>query len=493
MSVAKQKRNQSESDNKKKMVKIRDGDISDSFIAKCETEFKQHPENIIAKNAITSVGSSFSTIDSNRLKDISHIFLNSVKRKNVKATNQGASGRCWIFAALNMFRHIIIRVLNLENFEFSEVYLFFWDKFERANTYIRWFIDNPDAKPGDRDFDYMISGYNTSDGGWWNMVASLVHKYGLVPANAMRETFQSDDSDNMNQIIKEQLDSSVNYIINNRKKLSQKDLSQIRKTTLKSIYSTLVKFLGEPPKRFTWSFTNDDDESAVIPGQGPISFFNMVAPDIDLVNDFVVLAHLPSKLLLQDQNYRLRCTKNIYEGEDCTFFNTSIDNMSRYAIKSINAGLAVWVVGDVKQSFNWMSQALDDKLDAHTTVFPNKYSFEKGDRITMRNIQGNHAMCLTGYNVDDSGKPVSWQCENSWGYFEYDTPGMDGFLYMSHSWFEKYVVMIVVSKKLFSRTFRKKVEIPAIDLDPWDGMAPALKTDGRGVPENYVKFMKSLV
>lgn len=476
------------SNKKQKHFAIGDGDISDKFLTKCENEFKQDPLNIITRNSVNAIGSLLSTMNSNRIQEISHIFHVSVKRPHVRATNQGASGRCWIFAALNMFRHILINALNLENFEFSEVYLFFWDKFERSNTYIRWFIEHPDANPGDRAHDYMVMDF-MGDGGWWNMLTALVKKYGLVPMTAMKETYQSDDSDDMNKIIKEQLDSCVNHICKNRGKLTVEQQHKIREETMTQIYKTLVKFLGEPPKKFDWHFLNEDNEPMSVINVDPRSFYEMVAIDIDMERDFVVLAHIPSQELKNNQNYRIKYTNNIAESNPCVFFNTDIDELSKYAIKSISKGMAVWIAGDVSKSFNWFHSALDDKLDDHKTVFGETYKFEKGDRITMRNVMANHAMCLTGYNLDENGKIISWQCENSWGFIDHNIPGLDGFLYMSHSWFKKYVMMICVHKNILSRSFRKKINSPAIDLDPWDSMAPA-KTDGKGVPEGYRRFIE---
>ena len=43
-------------------------------------------------------------------------------------THQKNSGRCWIFALLNAARMPFIKHYNLEEFEFSQAYLFFWDK-----------------------------------------------------------------------------------------------------------------------------------------------------------------------------------------------------------------------------------------------------------------------------------------------------------------------------------------------------------------------------
>ena len=150
----------------------------------------------------------------------------------------------------------------------------------------------------------------------------------------------------------------------------------------------------------------------------------------------------------------------------------------------------MWFVADVSQCFNYYKSALDDKLDGSKEVFKNLHKFEKGDRITMRNVQGNHAMAFTGYNLDAKGRPISWQVENSWGYSENDVPGHDGFLYMSHSWFQKYVIQIAVHRKLLSRTMREKSNVKPIKIDPWDSMAPALRTNGKGVPQSYLNFLK---
>jgi bleomycin hydrolase len=450
-----------------------ESEISEEFLKKCQEEFRKDPINIIARNAINSVGSMLGTINSNRVNQISHVFLNSVKKPYLKATNQGASGRCWMFAALNTFRHMLINALNLENFEFSETYLFFWDKLERANSYIHWFIDHPDQKSGDRTYDYIVEN-SMCDGGWWCTFANLVQKYGLIPASAMKETYQSDDSEDMNRIIKDQLDCCVNYIRKHRNKFSLEELEEIRKSTVQEIYNTLVKFLGEPPQKFDWSFSTDENEPGVISKLSPMEFLGMVAPEMDMNADFVTLANIPKGMKFY-KNYKIKYTNNVYEGENFQVFNLPIDEMSRYAVKSISSGMSVWFACDVMKSFNWVHSTLDDKLDDHKIIFEEEYKFEKGERLQMGNVQPTHAMALTGFNMDDKGKVVSWQVENSWGYSDNETPGLDGFLCMSQSWFEKYVIMIVVHKRFLSRTLQNKVETEAIELEPWSGMAPALR------------------
>lgn len=430
------------------------------FIEKCANDFKSKPENIIARNAISTVGLTLSTTNSERVNKIDHIFLNSVKRKHVKATNQGASGRCWMFAALNTFRHILINALNLENFEFSETYLFFWDKLERSNYYLKWMIENRNLPVTDRGFEYMINDY-MGDGGFWNDFANLVNKYGVVPLSAMKETYQSDDSEDMNKIIKERLESTVNYIRKNPKI----DFDKLRLKTVQNIYDILVKFLGEPPKKFDWSFVVEEDPS-IISKNTPLQFLNMIIPDVNMNEDFVVLANLPH--MKYYTKYRVKMTENMVDGKGIEFFNIPIEDIARFSIKSISAGVAVWFACDVRQYLNIFQGTLDDTLNDYDIVFGKTLPFNKGDRLLIGNIKGCHAMALTGFNINEKSI-VNWQVENSWGYLDKDTEGMNGFLTMSHSWFEKYVTEAVINKKFFTRSFRDKMsKAETIEMNPWD-------------------------
>ena len=49
------------------------------------------------------------------------------------ATNQKNSGRCWIFAALNVLREIVAKKCNIKEFELSQSFVAFYDKLEKIN------------------------------------------------------------------------------------------------------------------------------------------------------------------------------------------------------------------------------------------------------------------------------------------------------------------------------------------------------------------------
>jgi len=94
-------------------------------------------------------------------------------------TNQRASGRCWLFAATNVFRVAVMRRYNLKEFELSQAYLFFWDKLEKANYFLEQILDTVDEDLDGRLVQTLLSS-PVGDGGQWDMVANLVEKYGLV-------------------------------------------------------------------------------------------------------------------------------------------------------------------------------------------------------------------------------------------------------------------------------------------------------------------------
>lgn len=80
------------------------------------------------------------------------------------ATNQFNSGRCWLFAAVNIMREAICKELAIDNFELSQSYLAFWDKFERANFYLEAIIATSDRPLTDRHV-LLFNNEPIADGG----------------------------------------------------------------------------------------------------------------------------------------------------------------------------------------------------------------------------------------------------------------------------------------------------------------------------------------
>ena len=117
-----------------------------------------------------------------------------------KVTNQKASGRCWMFAALNTFRHKLISQYKLENFELSQAHTFFWDKYEKSNWFLEQVIATADQELTSRKVSFLLQ-TPQQDGGQWDMVVSLFEKYGVVPKSVYPESVSSSSSRELNAIL----------------------------------------------------------------------------------------------------------------------------------------------------------------------------------------------------------------------------------------------------------------------------------------------------
>jgi len=462
--------------------------IDESLVKEFDKNFNEDSSNIVARNSVANVGPLMASTDPNEVNKISHVFLNTVKKKNIKATNQGYSGRCWMFSGLNSLRHSLIRALDLDNFEFSETYLYFWDKLERSNSFLQWFIDNLNNKYNvdDRFTQYMLQDF-MSDGGYWNQFADLVDKYGLIPKSAMGETDNSSYSEEMNNIIIDRLHASVIRIHKIKQNNGSKDqLNRIKKKTLKQIYNVLVKCLGKPPKTFNWSFLNGNNNSDIIANLNPLKFKELVIPNLSM-KEFIVLGNVPIKGCKLRQKYLIESTNNISNGSCCEFINLSSYDLKRYAKKSIISGFPVWFAADINKGFHPLYASLNDKVIDTDSTFGKPYKTTKGERLLFKNQEGNHAMTFTGVNIDEKNNSLNWQVENSWGYYDNETPGMDGFMSMDDKWFDEYVLQVVVHKNFLSKDLKKLIMSTPIKLQPWDGMAPAIRIKPNNTYKNYLK------
>jgi bleomycin hydrolase len=461
--------------------------MTSEFTEQWSNEFDENKLNIVARNAITSSGAMEASTNINMENKVSHIFLNSIKPFHVKATNQGYSGRCWMFSGLNIFRYMIINSLNAHDFEFSQTYLFFWDKFERSNSIIQWYIDNPGKEYDDR-LSKIMSGQFLDDGGYWNYFTNLVKKYGFIPKSAMNETYPSWVSETMNTILKRQSMSCVAHIkrLQKRRNTTREMIMNAKNETMKQIYHSLIKFLGKPPETFDWYYETNTGESNCIPDLTPASFSDLILKHIDL-DDFVVLSNIPHKDRPYYQTYEIPESNNVQGGDHLKMMNVPIEEMKKAAALSILAKIPVWFAGDVSRGFNPYKSALDENLFDYDEMFGPNHETSKEDKINCGLTEGNHAMTLVGVNFGKDDKPNRWQVENSWGYYDHQVPGMDGFLSMSDEWFSDNLVQIAVNKRCLTPYMKRCLKAEPIRLQMWDNMAPAMKVVSIKKPDNLLK------
>lgn len=94
------------------------------------------------------------------------VFNVKIPFEGAPVTNQRSSGRCWLFASTNVFRVALMKRHNLDRFELSQAYLFFWDKLEKANYFLEQILDTADEDLDSRLVQTLLS-QPVSDGGQW--------------------------------------------------------------------------------------------------------------------------------------------------------------------------------------------------------------------------------------------------------------------------------------------------------------------------------------
>ena len=252
-----------------------------------------------------------------------HSFSNLLDDWSV--TNQARSGRCWMFAGLNMFRVESKDVLNVKEFEFSQNYLMFWDKIERANFLLEAIIDTADKPIDDRTVSWLLQ-RGVEDGGQWDMFVSLVKKHGVVPKSVMPETESSSNSMRMNSMLNYQYRQGAKKI---RDLYAQEsgvdDMRESKKDTLSAMYQILAIHLGSPPDQFFWQWRDKDGDFQRDGDMTPMEFAEkyIVTP----MDDYVCLVHDPRKSNPYGKTFTIQYLGNVVDGPPINYINVSIDVM----------------------------------------------------------------------------------------------------------------------------------------------------------------------
>ena len=388
----------------------------------------------------------------------------SLEVPTMKGTDQKSSGRCWIFASLNVLREKIGRELNLEEFELSQNYIAFYDHLEKANTFLQRMIDTAD-RPLDDRLVYTLLGEPVGDGGWWEYFVGLCKKYGIVPKEAMPETFQSTHSNNMNVVLNMQLRKNARQL---RRALAEgqpvQDVMQQKQEMLAQVYNLLAICLGEPPRKFDFEYVDKEKHYHAERGLDPHAFYDKyIGRDLDAI---VSIVNAPTPDLPYYKTYYTEGEESVYGGYQAKRLNLPMDEFKAAVIRQLTDGDLVWFVCDCDYYCNTDKGIWDPDLYDFGSFFGIDLEMEKGDLLWYRQCSLNHAMVLTGVNLVD-GKPDKWKVQNSWG----TDDGKDGYFIMSDAWFDRYVFTASIDKKYLTEAQRHCFEEEAQLLPIWNILA----------------------
>ena len=391
-----------------------------------------------------------------RKKYISDIAFNEEKAKlqtfdfsidipTMAAVSQGYAGRCWIVAGLNLLREYIVRRFGKNNlqcrdFQLSLGYLCFWDKLEKANCFLEKVIQYRNEPYDKREVSSWFQ-YAVTDGGFWTNFKELVKKYGIVPAEIMPETFQSSNTEEMNNRLNYYL-RKIGAGIRNAALEGQKieDIAEIKEQALRRIFTFLCRCYGCPPDTFSFSLEGGQQKKQYTPK----SFYSDITEG--LLDQFVNVISLPYEKLPFGESCILTDVFQVIGGQEEQFLNLPLDVLKLKCMEQLKDGFPVVCMADDDKMCREELQLWDDNSFDYPEVTGFDFEMSRRDYFQLKAGTASHSMLITGVHLGENGTPERWKIENSYG--------MDGihkgYFVCSDSWFEKYILSAVINKKYLS-------------------------------------------
>jgi bleomycin hydrolase len=430
-------------------------------IASFQHSFRASPTYRLAQNAVTQISIEDVALNRDLVTSVDHSFSTTLDDWSV--THQKRSGRCWMFAGLNLCRPGAMAKLHVKTFEFSQNYLLFWDKLEKANYFLEAIIETAD-RPADERTVHWLLGNLLSDGGQWNMFVNLIRKYGVVPKSAMPETESSSNTMSMNAILKGKLREAARTLrAAGAKGAAADETREMKHECLQVIYRILAIHLGTPPMTVDWQWL---DKDRIFHRDGPLTPQEFAARYLTLpLDDYVCLVHDPRETSPYGRTFTVEYLGNVWEGGITRYLNVEIDVLKDIAMRTILDGEPVWFGCDVGKMMRRDLGLWDAQLFDYAGVYETAFTLTKAERLVYRQTQMTHAMLFTGVDIVD-GKPRRWRVENSWG----EDNGQKGFYLMNDSWFDEYLFEIAARQSALPEALRTALDEPPIVLPAWDPM-----------------------
>ena len=435
--------------------------LTDKLIADMQADFSANGRHKIMQNAITHVSIRDLAWQHDVVKDDEHVF--SIKLDDWAVTDQKSSGRCWMFAALNLFRIGAAKKLKGKDFEFSQNYTLFWDKLEKANYFLEAIIKTADRDVDDRTVKTLL-GRPADDGGQWSMFVNLIKKHGLMPKSVMPETESSSSTGMMNGVLVEKLRGGAKMLRDlHAGGAKVAELRAAKLEILNVVYRVLAIHLGDPPAKFDWQWKGTDKKVHRQRNMTPKTFAQRyVTVPLD---EYVCLVHDPRKANPIGRTFTVEHLGNIVGGDIVTYLNVDVELIKRITLKTLQDGEPVWFGCDVGKDIHNNKALLDAGVKDLGAIYNTTFEMDKEARLHYSMTAMTHAMLFTGVDVV-AGKPRAWRVENSWGAGK----GKAGFYRMNNSWFNEHMFEIAARKKYLPPKLRDALARKPIVLPAWDPM-----------------------
>ena len=464
---------------------VQDDIFTVKSLKRLKDNFNKDETNKLVQNALCSNWLYQVSEEREYMQSRDRHFSHTIEPKLV-VTNQGLSGRCWMFAVLNVIRYEFIKDMHLpKDFEFSESYLSFYEKIEKCNYFLTHFMDKDEVDPEDyKTLSTLQSGL--FEGGYWTSCINLIKKYGLIPKSCYLESINSFNTDVVDDLVSTKLREFSLMLV----KEKPENRMELKSKMIEEIYAILSKMLGTPPcptEEITWAYTPDQELIDMIRIEEerektgrykaleikknikitPLDFYKkFISHNID---SYLTLSHDPRNEF--NKYYESHDIDVVVGGAPHGYYNMPVESIANMCILSILDNTPIQFSCDVHHYFHPDENLFDTKSLNYNLLFKTNFDkLSKSEMLNVRESNPNHAMVLVGVDLDPLGNPIKWKIENSWGRTHESSVG--DYYIMSHDWFKRYVYDVVIHKKYVSRQFflkyrkakQNKVVLPEFDV-----------------------------
>ena len=441
--------------------------LEQNFTDKLYAAYEANPKFAAMENAISHNGLLASLEKRSAAVENTPVF--SLDLTKDKVSDQKASGRCWMFAALNTFRHKMIAGFQLEDFELSQAHTFFWDKYEKSNWFLEQVIATADQELTSRKVKFLLD-TPQQDGGQWDMVVALFEKYGVVPKSVYPESISSSNSRELNQILNKLLRQDAQILRELAAEGAESaELQTKKEELLQEVFNFLAMNLGLPTRQFDFSYRDKDNHFHSESGLTPLTFYQKY---VDLkLDDYVSIINAPTADKPYGRSYTVEMLGNVVGSKPVRYLNVEMNRLKELAIAQMQIGETVWFGSDVGQSSNRKAGIMAEGMHDFTASMDIRLTQDKAGRLDYSESLMTHAMVLTGVDLDENGKAKKWKVENSWG----EKVGNKGYFVASDAWMDEYTYQIVVRKEFLTAAELAAYEAEPLVLAPWDPMGALAK------------------
>lgn len=420
--------------------------ISKSILKKLKDNFISDDNNIIRNRILNKTAFVDLVLDYN---DSIDTFFN-IEVKTHRAVDQKSTGRCWSFAGLNILREEVIKKCNLNEFELSGSYIAFYDKLERFNSSMEKLIRNK-RDVYDRDTQSILM-VGIEDGSNFSFFKGLVKKYGVVPKNVFTNSFSSNDTSELNDILSRLLRKFFLDL------LDSNDIEELKNNYLSKVYKILGSVYGVPCEKFDFEYVDSDNKYHIDKEITPKEFYDKyIGVDLD---DYIEVFSYKDNKYDYNNIYTLDDGDLISGKKGYPVLNLTFDRIESLIIKSLKNNEPVYFSSSTTTKYEnglWI-----DLISRYSNLFDIDLNMNGNDIFKTYGTKNEHSMVITGVNTNLTFK--KWKIENSWG----DKEGKNGYFIMEEKFLKNYMISIVINKKYLNKNELSLLKNKPIIVSKWD-------------------------